>query len=202
MPTLGAAVFQLAVADFLAEALAGALVQLLVRVGHGVASNALAADANAKTQAGAATPVFGRDLDGRDERIQDNILYGLGGLGFHLFLAAVAQAAHGLLGQVAHHAFHVAAHVADFGKLAGLDFHEGRVGQDGEAARNLGFADARGPNHEDIVGHNLLLHVGRGVQTAPAVAQRNGHVALGLVLANDVLIEFGHNLGRGKKGGI
>jgi len=142
----------------------------------------------------------GRWADGRNEGIQNQLFDGIGGLGFHGFLAAGFHAAHTLLGQVAHHAFHVAAHVAHFGELAGLYFHEGRVGEVGQTAGNFSFAHAGSPNHENVVGHYFGLHVGWGVQAAPAVAQGNGHVALGLVLADDVLIELGYNLGRGQKG--
>ena len=185
------AVFQLAVLDFLAEPLAGALVQLGVGLRHVVGPAPLPKP----------TPGFGAGglRHGRNQGIENQLFHGVGGLGFHGFLAAGLHAVHALLGQVAHHAFHVAAHVAHFGELAGFHFHKGRIGEVGQAAGNFGFAHAGGPNHEDVVGHDFGLHVGRGVQAAPAVAQGNGHVALGLVLADDVLVKLGHNLGRGQE---
>src|ERR1700682_1078877 len=44
--------------------------------------------------------------------------------------------------QVAHHGFHVAANVTDFGVFGGFDFHERATGEAGEATRDFRFADS------------------------------------------------------------
>jgi hypothetical protein len=57
--------------------------------------------------------------------------------------------------QVADDGIHVLAHVADLGELGGLDLDEGRVGQPGQAARNLGLADTGGADHQDVLGRDF-----------------------------------------------
>ena len=98
--------------------------------------------------------------------------------------------------QVANHRFDVAADVADLGELAGFDLEERRVGQPGQAARDFGFADAGGADHEDVLGHHLFGHLGLELLAADAVAQGDGDGALGVRLADDVLVEFADNLAR------
>ena len=56
--------------------------------------------------------------------------------------------------QVADHRFHIAPHIADFGELAGFDFQERRIRELRQAARNLGFAHAGGPDHDDVLRHD------------------------------------------------
>ena len=92
--------------------------------------------------------------------------------------------------QVADHRLHVAADVADFGELRGLDLEEGRVGQLGQAARDLGLAHARGADHDDVLRHDLFRQLGRQLLPAHAIAQRDGHGALGVVLADDIFVEL------------
>ena len=96
----------------------------------------------------------------------------------------------GDLHQIADHRFDVAAHVADLGKLGGFHFQKRRVGQLGQAARDFGFAHAGGPDHDDVLGHDLFGQFGRQLLAAHAVAQGDGDGALGVVLADDVLVEF------------
>ena len=100
--------------------------------------------------------------------------------------------------QVADHGFDVAADVADFGELAGLDLEEGRIGQAGQAAGELGLADAGGADHEDVLGHHLLGHLGGQFLAADAVAEGDGDGALGLGLADHVLVEFADDFARGQ----
>ena len=133
----------------------------------------------------------------RRQKHVEQALFGVHlGAVFHFFEALFAHHVDGDLDQVADHGFDVAADVADLGKLRGFDLEERRVGELGEAARDLGFADAGGPNHDDVLGHDVVGDVGRQLLAALAVAQRNGHGALGGRLADDVLVELGDDLAR------
>src|SRR6476646_4245531 len=53
------------------------------------------------------------------------------------------------------------------------------------APRDLGFADAGRPDHDDVLGRDLVAQLGRDLLPAPAIAQRDGHGALGGALAHD-----------------
>ena len=118
---------------------------------------------------------------------------GLVGDVFQLFLAHHVD---GDLDQVADHGLHVAAHVADLGELRGLDLHEWRVGQLRQAAGDLGLAHAGGAHHDDVLGNDFFRQFGRELLAAHAIAQGDGDRAFGLVLADDILVEFAHDLAR------
>ncbi len=96
--------------------------------------------------------------------------------------------------ELADHAFDVAAVVADFGVLRGLDLDERRTGERGEAASDFGFADARGADHENIFRGDLVAHLLCEPLPAPAVADRDRDGPLGVILADDVAVEFGDDL--------
>jgi hypothetical protein len=66
----------------------------------------------------------------------------------------------GFLDQIAGDLLDVAADIADLGELGRLDLHEGRVGQLGEAAADLGLAAAGGPDHQDVLGRHLVAEIG------------------------------------------
>ena len=102
------------------------------------------------------------------------------------------------LDQVAGNLFDVAADIADLGELGRLDLHERRVGELGEAAADLGLAAAGGPDHQDVLGRDLVAQLGREALAPPAVPQRDRDRALGVVLSNDVLIERGDDRLGGK----
>jgi hypothetical protein len=95
----------------------------------------------------------------------------------HLALALLLD---GHFDQVAHDGVHVLADIADLGELGGLDLDEGRIGQPRQAARDLGLADAGGADHQDVLGRDLAAQLLVDLLAAPAVAQRDGHGALGL----------------------
>ena len=80
--------------------------------------------------------------------------------------------------------------------LLASTFMNGRVGQLGEAAREFGFADAGGADHEDVLGHHVFGHLGRKLLAAQAVAQRDGDGAFGVGLPDDVLIELADDFAR------
>ena len=96
----------------------------------------------------------------------------------------------GELGQVADHRLDVAADVADLGELRRLDLDERRLRQPRQAAGDLRLADAGRPDHQDVLRRDLLGQLRRQLLAPRAVAQRDRHGALGLVLADDVLVEL------------
>ena len=122
------------------------------------------------------------------------------GLGAHPGAALVADHGHGLLDQVAHDLVDVAADIADLGELGRLDLQEGRLGQPRQAPGDLGLADPGRADHQDVLRRDLVADGFRRVLAAPAVAQRHGHGALGLHMADDEAVEFGDDLARGKLG--
>ena len=95
------------------------------------------------------------------------------------------------LDQVAGDLLDVAADIADLGELGRLDLHERRVGQLGQAAADLGLAAAGRPDHQDVLGRDLVAQLGAELLAPPAVAQRHRDRALGVGLADDVLVERG-----------
>src|SRR5690554_4690022 len=132
--------------------------------------------------------------------IEDAILGGILGAVAHLLLGLLADQLDGGLGQVAHDGLHVAAHVAHLGELGGLHLDEGRPGQLGQAAGDLSLAHPGGADHQDVLGRHLLTQVAVELHAAPAVAQGDGHGALGVLLADDVLVQGVDDLAGGHLG--
>ena len=114
--------------------------------------------------------------------------------GLHILALTVAHEADANLHQVADDLIDIAADITDFGELRRFDLEEWRVGELGEPAGNLGLADAGRPDHQDVLGQHLFAHLAFELLTAPAIAQRNGDGALGVVLANDIAVELGDDL--------
>ena len=101
-----------------------------------------------------------------------------------------------LLDEVAGDLLDVAADIADLGELGRLDLDEGRVGELGQPAADLGLAAAGRPDHQDVLGSHFLAKAVLEPLPPPAVAQRHRDRALGLGLADDMLVEGGdHRLG-------
>ena len=117
-----------------------------------------------------------------------------------LLALLVAHEADADLDEIAHDAVDVAADVADLGELGRLDLEERRAGEPRQAARDLGLAAPGRPDHQDVLRQHFVLDVGRQLLAPPAVAQRDGDGALGVVLADDVAVEFGDDLAR-REGG-
>jgi hypothetical protein len=109
----------------------------------------------------------------------------------HLALALLLD---GHVDEVADDGVDVLADVAHLGELGGLHLDEGRVGQPRQAARDLGLAHAGGADHQDVLGRDLAAQLLVDLLAPPAVAQRDGHRALGGLLADDVAVEFGDDL--------
>src|SRR5262249_38141533 len=60
----------------------------------------------------------------------------------------------------------------------------------GQPARDLGFADTGGADHDDVLGRNFVAQIFGHVLAAPTVAQGDGHRALGGTLPDDIAIEL------------
>jgi hypothetical protein len=105
------------------------------------------------------------------------------------------------LDQVAYHLLHVASDIAHLGELGGLDLDERRVGEFRKAPGDLRLADARRPDHQDVLGQNLLAHRTFQLLPSPAVAQRDGDGALGVVLADDEAVELRNCFARRERRG-
>ena len=131
------------------------------------------------------------------QRVEDALLGRIRGALAHLGDLFVARHLHGDFDQVLDDGVDVAADVAHLGELGGFDFHERRVRELRQTARDLGLAAAGGTDHEDVLGRDLLAQRIVDLHAAPAIAQRDGHGALGGVLADDVLVEFGDDFACG-----
>ena len=149
----------------------------------------------AQLLAGALDRVGGLRLR-RHEQFQQPFLGAFLGAVADLFQPLRADHLDGDVHQVADHRLDVAPDVADLGELAGLDLEEGRVGQPGQPPRDLGLAHAGGADHENVLRHHLLGHLRLQPLAADAVAQRDGDGPLGVVLADDVLVQLADDLAR------
>ena len=102
--------------------------------------------------------------------------------------------------KIANDLFDVAADIADLGEFRGFDLEEGRAGKLCQPAGDFGLADTGGADHQDVLRINLILHVLAELFATPAVAQRDGDGALGILLPDDEAVEFGHDFPRGEFG--
>ncbi len=140
---------------------------------------------------------FGRlGSGGREENIQQALLGVELGLVGNILELLFAHHFDGDLHQVADHGLDIAPHIADFGELRSFHFEEGRVGELGQAAGNFSFAHAGGPDHDDVFGDYFFGQVGGKLLPAHAIAQGNGDGALGVLLADDMLVQFRDNFTR------
>ncbi len=131
----------------------------------------------------------GAGLDGSSNIEQPlfGVQFGLVGDILQLLLAHHVD---GDFDQVADHRLDVAADVADLGELRGLDLQERRIGQLGQAAGDFGFAHAGRADHDDVLGDDFFGQFRRQLLPAHAIAQGDGHGALGVMLADHVLVQF------------
>ena len=132
----------------------------------------------------------------RQQHIQQPLLGVHLGPILNLFELLLAHHVDGDFHQVAHDGVDIAPHIPNLGELRSLNLQEGRVRQLRQAPRNLGLAHARRPDHDDVLGHDLVGEIGRQFLPPHAVAQRNRHGALGRLLPHDVLVQLRHNLAR------
>ncbi|ENN84360.1 hypothetical protein RHSP_21709 [Rhizobium freirei PRF 81] len=121
-------------------------------------------------------------------------------LGLYLGALLFAHQADADFDEVTDDLLDIAADIADFGELRGFDLDEGCAGKLGEAAGDFRLADAGRADHQDVLGHDFIAQLGFELLAAPAVAQCDRHGALGLMLADNITIEFGNDLAGGKSG--
>ena len=95
--------------------------------------------------------------------------------------------------QVADDLVYVAADITDLGELGGFDLDEWSAGELCESPRDFGLANAGRPDHQDILGQNLLAHFIIELLAAPAIAQGDGDRALGVALTDNVTVELRHD---------
>src|SRR5471032_1738705 len=142
----------------------------------------------------------GRRQQGVEDAIFGSVFGAMANLGHFLF----AQQLDGGIGQITNDRFDVTTDIADFGELGRFDLDERRVGQFGQATGDLGFTDTGRADHQDVLGGYFNAQFFRQLHPAPAVTQRDGDGAFGIVLADDMAIEFvddfagshGHNIYR------
>jgi hypothetical protein len=133
----------------------------------------------------------------RHEQIQEPVLgVFLRFLG-DFFPLRVSDHIDGDLHEIAHHGLHVFADVADFRVFRRLHLYERGIGETGKAPGNLRLPHARGSDHQNILRVDLVAQLGADVLATPAVSQRDGHRALGIVLPDDVSVELTHDFGGG-----
>ena len=92
--------------------------------------------------------------------------------------------------QVTNDAINLAADVADFGKLGCLDFDKRRFSQFGQTSRYFSLADTGRSNHQDVLWRNFAAERFVDLYPAPAIPEGDSDGALGVVLADDVLVQF------------
>jgi hypothetical protein len=138
----------------------------------------------------------------RQQRIEHALLGGIQRALAHLGHFLLAGHLHGDVRQLLDDRVDVAADIADLGELGGLHLHERRVRQLRQAPRDLGLADPGRSDHQDVLRRDLLAQRLLHLHAAPAVAQRDGHGALGRGLPDDVLVEFLDDLLRGVRASL
>jgi hypothetical protein len=96
--------------------------------------------------------------------------------------------------QVADHRLDISADIADFGELGGFDFDKGGAGQLGQAACDLGLANARGTDHQDVLRQDVVALGRRQLLASIAVSKGDCDGSLGGPLADDIVVEEGYDL--------
>ncbi|GBC78231.1 hypothetical protein HRbin08_01718 [bacterium HR08] len=130
------------------------------------------------------------------EQVQQALLRVLLRLIGHLLHLLGAHHVHGDVHEIADHGLDIAPDVSDLGEFRRLDLQEGRIREARQATRDLRLADARRPDHEDVLRNDVLSEIGRELLSADAIAQGDGDSPLGCRLADDVLIQLFDDLTR------
>ena len=122
--------------------------------------------------------------------------------GLHILAHLFAGLGDGNIHQIADNLIHIAADIAHFGKLCRLNLQERCFGQLGQPAADLGLAYTRGANHQDVLGIHLVPQIICQPRPPPAIAQGHSHSALGILLADNVAVQFRDDFTRGQVGHI
>jgi len=94
------------------------------------------------------------------------------------------------VGQITDDRLYIATYITHFGEFGGFDLDERCVGELGQTAGDFGLADTGRADHQNVLGGYFDTQFFRQLHAAPAIAQGNGHGALGIVLADDMAIKF------------
>ena len=133
----------------------------------------------------------------RQQYIQHAFFRRIFGLTPHLFRGLTAHILDRGFHQIANDGIDIAPDVTHFGKFCRLDFDERRIGQPRKTARDFGFTHTCRPDHQNIFRRNFLTQGLSHLLPPPAIAQGNRHRALGVILTDDVAVEFVDNFLRG-----
>ncbi len=148
-----------------------------------------------------AESLFGRSTGvGADQGVEHTVFGCLLRTGLDILALFLARQCDGDLEQIADDLLDVAADIADFGEFRRFHFEKRRAGELGEAARNLGLADAGRADHQNILRQHFFAQPVVELQPAPAVAKRDRDRAFGIGLADDEAVEFGDDFAGGKVG--
>ena len=141
----------------------------------------------------------GTGMGARQKNIEDAILGRVLGARLAAAHAHLALLLDGHFDEVADDGVDILADITDLGELGRLDLDEGRPGQLGQTPGDLGLADTRGADHQDVLGRDLAAQLLVHLLAAPAVAHRDGHGPLGGVLADDVAVQLRNDFLRGHR---
>ena len=111
----------------------------------------------------------------------------------NLVCRLLARLLDGDFGEIANDRIDIASDVAHLGELGGFDFEERCISQPRQPPRDLGLSHTRRPDHQDVLGCDLVTQWFGHLRAAPAIAERDCYSALGSGLADDVLVEFTYN---------
>ncbi len=132
---------------------------------------------------------FAEQLGFGHEEIEESFFDAPFGFLFDLFAFAFPHESNGVLDQFPHHAFDIAAVVADFGVFRRFDFDEGGASQARQPPRDFRLADAGGADHEDVLRGHIAAHLFGKPLPPPSIADGDGHGTFGVILADDVAVE-------------
>src|SRR5947207_4655920 len=132
----------------------------------------------------------------RKQQVEHAFLRGLLGAVGDFVEFFLADHVNGSLAEIAHHGFHIAADVADFGVFRGFHLDERAAREARQPAGNFRFSDAGGANHQNVFGQHVFGDFRRKLLAADAVAQGHGDGALGGRLPDDILVELRDDFAR------
>ena len=101
------------------------------------------------------------------------------------------------IGQIADDGVHFFTHIAHFGELSGFNFDERRVSQFGQTTGDFGFTHTGRADHQNIFWRHFVAKLFVELHATPAVTQCDSHGALGIVLADNVFVQFADNFAWG-----
>ena len=92
--------------------------------------------------------------------------------------------------KIADDALDIAADIANLGEFSSFNLEKRRAREFRQTPRDFGFADAGGPNHQNVFRQDFLAQLAGQLLAAPSVAQSYCHGALSVVLADDIAVKF------------